>query len=274
MKKLSKRNKVLLVGGVVAVVVIVAAIVFFPVAGVLLSGGSTLVVTPSSASVGLLRSVTFQTSPLPFCMWSTDNSSIATVAPTSGRWVQATGWNVGTTTVRVRCGAVSGSATLTVWPRPVISPANPTLGQMWTITLSTGEPSTTWSVTSGLMNVNLSQTTGAAVAVDGWVPGQATITATTAGGTATTTVTVVDNWGVVSPMGWTNVNVGGTAGFGTGGLKSGTWTVETLSGTPPVATLSPTTGAYTTVTGVSSGKVRIVLTADNGATSVAFVTVY
>jgi len=270
MNKLSKRNKIVLgVAGLMFVLAVAVALVVTqtPVGGLL--GLASYSISPQNPGVPMGQSIYLFAAGLnlPGKWIVSDPGVLCCSGPGTGNKTMAF-WAVGPgqTVVTFTNPWGTGSTTVTVPAPPVISPANPTIGTMnWSIALSTGDPSTAWSIASGGDLVSLSQTSGASVVVSaGLMPGQATIKARTPAGSATTVVTLDQNW-ILMPLGHNTLKVGQTMGYGTMGGVSGSWTVQTTSGTPPVGSLSPTSGSSTVVTAASVGTADIFLTIPSGA---------
>lgn len=127
--------------------------------------------------------------------WSSSNTAVATVSAAG----VATGVTPGVVTITATSEARSGSAAVTVLPVPVatvtLDPTSVTLEPGQTATLSATTRSADGTVLTGRTvtfssdNVNVASVSSDGI-VTGVAPGAATITATSEGKTATTTITV------------------------------------------------------------------------------------
>ncbi len=142
------------------------------------------------------------------CHWSTLSGKVSiTTNPPVGDGVYVVGVSVGTATVTATCtgGTVSTTVTVTNGPTATptqratvtptrgplaITPANPTIALASKITLSTGDATCQWSVSSAVLSITFLPPVGATINVVGASVGTATVTANCTGGTVSTTVTV------------------------------------------------------------------------------------
>ena len=131
--------------------------------------------------------------------WTSSNSQVASIDANTGL---ATALARGTTTITATSGGVSGSTTLTALPvvaSVTVAPGSTSIVQNIATALTAtvkdagGVPidgqTITWTSSDDKI-ASLSATTGQSVTVTGGVAGQATITATTSGKSATSTITV------------------------------------------------------------------------------------
>ena len=215
--------------------------------------------------------------------WTSATPAVATVNAASG---VATGVNTGTSVITAAFGGKSGTATLTVTPATLVSialaPLTPSINigasQKFTVT-GTFSDNTTTDVTanstfvSGTPAVATINATGLALGVSA---GPSLITATSAGVTASTTLTVKPVTLVsiaIAPLN-PSINIAATQQFVVTGTFSDNTTANVtanstfVSGTPAVATISPTGLAL----GVTAGQSLITATS-GGATASTTLTV-
>ncbi len=193
--------------------------------------------------------------------WSSTNSSVATINPSTG---VATAVSVGTAnmvyTVSNSCGTSNTtSAVLNVRALPnagVISGSSSTCVGT-TATLSTTGSGGTWSSSAS----TIASISGASPVYGGVSAGSAIIsysvsTAYCGSQTATYSVSVnpAPNAGVIS--GLLSVCAGSTTAYTTTGISGGTWSVSDAS----IATISPSSGV---VTGVAAGRFSVTYTQTN-----------
>ncbi len=228
--------------------------------------------------------------------WTSSNTSVATVSPSSGTATTATGVNVGSTTITATVDGVSGTATLRVTePPPVVdrvtvSPTSRSIeeGETQRFTARAYDSDNnvisgkTFRWTSSNTSVaTVSPSSGTATTATGVSAGTTTITASVDGesGTATLRVTepppVVDRVDV-SPS-TASIEEGETQRFtatareSDGTVISGktfTWSSSMTS----VATISPSSGTSTTATAVDAGSTTITASVD-GKSGTATLTV-
>jgi uncharacterized protein YjdB len=191
--------------------------------------------------------------------WSSANTAIATVNPTTGI---VTGISAGSTTITYTvtnsCGTAGSSWVIAVDPLPnagTISGATTVCVNSTTTFTSDGLTGTWSSDNSSIVTVDANSGL-----VTGVAPGNANIiyTVTTPCGTTTSsapvTVIILPDAGTVS--GSSSVCVGSGTTYTSNGLSGGAWS----SATPSVATVDPNTGE---VTGVSAGNATITYTFTN-----------
>ena len=234
--------------------------------------------------------------------WTSSNTTVATVNPSSGTATTATGVNAGSTTIRASVDGESGTAMLTVTepppPPPVVdrvavSPSSPSIEegetQRFTATAYTSDNEVisgkTFSWTSSNTTVaTVSPSSGTATTATGVTAGSTTIRASVDGesGTAMLTVTeppppppVVDRV-AVSPSS-ASIEEGETQRFTATAYTSDNEVIsgKTFSWTSSnttVATVSPSSGTATTATGVTAGSTTIRASVD-GESGTAMLTV-
>src|SRR5262249_30802593 len=155
--------------------------------------------TQRLAAIGTFSDNSTQT--LASVAWNSSNLAVAAVTNDAGNRGMALAGSVGSATVSATAGAISGSATLTVTPQPLVSiavtPANPSvaagLTQQYTATGTYADNSTqnltssvTWSssntavatIASGGLATSLAQGTTTIQATQGAVMGSATLIVT------------------------------------------------------------------------------------------------
>ncbi|MGN6531341.1 MAG: Ig-like domain-containing protein [Ginsengibacter sp.] len=210
-----------------------------------------------SSTVCIASATTYTTDGLSGGVWSSNNTSVATVDPASGL---VTGVSVGnatiTYTVTTGCGTASASSGITVIILPnagTVSGASSVCAGSNTTYTSNGLSGGTWSsVTPSVATVDPS--TGV---VTGVSAGNATITYTftnscgTSTATKLITVNPLPDAGVVN--GASSVCIGSIATFSSSGLGGGSWS----SSNPSLASVDPSTGV---VTGIAAGNVIITYT--------------
>ncbi|HLP35369.1 Ig-like domain-containing protein [Lacibacter sp.] len=180
--------------------------------------------------------------------WSSSNTAVATINPTTG---VVTGVSAGTSTITyTNANGCTDQAIVTVNANPVVPDQSVCVGA----TVDMG-PDGTWS-SSNTAVATINPTTGV---VTGVSAGTSTITYTNANGCTDQAIVTVNANPVVPDQ---SVCVGSTVDMG----PDGTWS----SSNTAVATINPTTGV---VTGVSAGTSTITYTNANGCTDQAIVTV-
>ena len=173
--------------------------------------------------------------------WTSSNTSIATIDPTTG---VVTGTGTGTVTITYTVSGVSVTYTVTVNPLlPITGPIHVFTGD--TIPLADATPGGTWS-SSNTSVASINSTTGV---VFGTAPGTATITYTVGSVFVTYTVTVTDLAPITGPI---SVFTGGIITLADI-TPGGTWS----SSNSAVASIDPVTGV---VNGISAGSVTITYT--------------
>ena len=228
--------------------------------------------------------------------WTSSNTSVATISPSSGTATTATGVNTGSTTIRATVDGVSGTATLRVTePPPVVSrvdvsPSSASIEEGNTRrftataresdgTVISGKTFTWTSTNTSVATVNPS--TGTATTATGVSAGSSTIRATVDGVTGTATLRVTEPPPVVSRVDVSpssaSIEEGETQRFTATARESDgtaipgktfTWTSSNTS----VATVSPSSGTATTATAVDSGSTTIKASVD-GKSGTAMLTV-
>ena len=228
--------------------------------------------------------------------WTSSNTTVATVSPSSGTSTTATGESAGSTTITASVDGKSGTASLRVTePPPVVdrvtvSPSSPSIeeGETQRFTAAAYDSDnelisgTRFRWTSSNTTVaTVSPSSGTSTTATGESAGSTTITASVDGksGTASLRVTepppVVDRV-TVSPSS-PSIEEGETQRFTARAYesdnteitgKSFRWTSSNTS----VATVSPSSGTSTTATGVSDGSTTITASVD-GESGTASLTV-
>ncbi len=295
MKKLNKRTQIILAIVGVLVVVGIGVMVFSQATGEDLFGTVIdIKISPSSSTIIVGQSATLSSgTALSNCSWSSSNTSVAAITSSSTKSATVLAKAAGTATITEKCGLLGrykGSATVTVNPAPTPTPtpmptATPspaptitasscdlTLFAFNQITLSTGDASTLWSISSpSTANVTLSATSGASVIVQSGAAGFGTVVVsahTPGSATASITLTKYGNYNGAESA---SVGVGKTTT-----VTSGGW-IESLSipsTCPSNITLTPNSGIPGfSFKGLSAGKTVVWSKQTSGVVFVYAITV-
>lgn len=192
MKSLNKRAKMFLtIAGVM--IVVVGFVLLGPGKGDLF-GGDLIHISPTSATINVAQDLDMSINSAFICKWSTSDPLTVVIKdaePGGSKKITVQGVKAGSATIKANCTIGNRYATVTVRQPPVISPESPVVGVGKTVTLSTGNPTCTWSVTRyGMGQVSISPTTGASTVVTGVKAGYRQIRATCNNGQGSTSVLV------------------------------------------------------------------------------------
>ncbi len=143
MKNLSNRNKTFLAIAAVAIVVVAGLLVLQPPPiDELFGATSNLLIMPVNASIPQGATVGFQVNATN-CAWTSSNPNVAELLSAVINTAQFKGVGLGQTTITAKCALVgTGTTTLTVVPRPTITPTPPPTSQP---TRTPVPPTTTFS---------------------------------------------------------------------------------------------------------------------------------
>jgi len=175
------------------VIVVVGFLLLGPGKGDLLAG-DVIHVSPKSATINVGQDLNMSINTMFVCNWSSADPTTVVIYkadPNGSKNITVQGVKAGSTTITAKCAIGKRSATVTVRPPPVISPAQPIVGVGKTLTLSTGNPSCTWQKTSyGSGDISFSPTTGASTVVTGVKVGYKQLRADCDNGRGSTSVKV------------------------------------------------------------------------------------
>jgi len=259
-----------------------AITVYIPVASVTVVPAATIaLVTQTKQFAATTKDAQGNTLTGRLVTWGSSNTNVATVDATG----LATAKAIGSATITATSEGKSGTATLTVNPVPVfsvtITPPNPDtvfIGYSTQLTAVTKDSiggiltgrTVTWQVT----NTSLA-TVNANGLVSGVAAGTTQITASSEGRSATNTLVSTK-----APVGTVTISPGSDSvtNAGAASTKSLTATVQDVKGTVvtdrtvnwtstpgSVATVAPSSGVSTTVTGKSVGTAQVIATSETKA---------
>jgi hypothetical protein len=192
MKSLNKRSKIFLTIAEVLIVV-VGFVLLGPGKGDLF-GADAIHVSPTSATINVAEDLNMSINSAFICKWSSSDSLTVVIRdeePGGGKKITVQGVKAGSATITAKCAIGHRSATVTVRPPPVISPANPIVGVGKTVTLSTGNSTCTWYRTRyGGGDISISPTTGASAVITGVKAGYRSLSVDCNNGRGSTSVKV------------------------------------------------------------------------------------